>query len=295
MPTPNFFIIGNPKCGTTSLATWLSSNDDIFMSSDKEPHFYATDMHDRSYRSRDEYDALFAGRAEAAIGEASVWYAISDTAVRNILEESPNARFIYCLRNPVDMAWALHNQMIQVGNEDILDFQNAWELRLKRRGGQSVPKKCLDARKLDYERSCCHGGILGNLCELIPEKNLHIIFLEDMAKDPSLVVRGVEKFLGVPFSDMEVFPVENEAFQRKSPALSRLIKAIGRLKGKIIKRRMNLGILSRIDLANRTVSRRPKMPSDIRSMLISSFKYDIAKLEKLTGRDLSYWMVINDE
>jgi hypothetical protein len=36
---PNFFIIGAPKCGTTSFWTWLSSHPNIFVTPEKEPHF----------------------------------------------------------------------------------------------------------------------------------------------------------------------------------------------------------------------------------------------------------------
>jgi len=31
MNKPNFFILGAPKCGTTSLAGWLSERPNIFM------------------------------------------------------------------------------------------------------------------------------------------------------------------------------------------------------------------------------------------------------------------------
>ena len=40
---PNFFILGAPKCGTTSMAKWLSEHPEIFMSKYKEPHYYNTD------------------------------------------------------------------------------------------------------------------------------------------------------------------------------------------------------------------------------------------------------------
>ena len=43
MKTPNFFILGAPKCGTTSLASWLSTHPNAYMSSQKEPFFFDTD------------------------------------------------------------------------------------------------------------------------------------------------------------------------------------------------------------------------------------------------------------
>lgn len=41
---PNFFIIGAPKCGTTSLAHYLGEHPDIFMSYPKEPFYFCPDV-----------------------------------------------------------------------------------------------------------------------------------------------------------------------------------------------------------------------------------------------------------
>ena len=91
---PNFFIIGAPKCGTTSLATWLSGHPNVFMSAVKEPHFFNTD--DRRFISTLEaYENLFraASSDHCAVGEASVWYLSSTEAVRNILALSTGRAF----------------------------------------------------------------------------------------------------------------------------------------------------------------------------------------------------------
>lgn len=44
MKRPNFFIIGAPRCETTSLYMWLREHPNIHMSPVKEPHFYSTDL-----------------------------------------------------------------------------------------------------------------------------------------------------------------------------------------------------------------------------------------------------------
>jgi Sulfotransferase family len=70
MIKPNFFILGAPKCGTTSLAVWLSEHPHIYMPQ-KEPHFFNTD-HRRFLNSRVGYERLFAGANERhrVVGEA---------------------------------------------------------------------------------------------------------------------------------------------------------------------------------------------------------------------------------
>ena len=56
---PSFFIIGAPKCGTTSLADWLRDHNNIFMSDPKEPHFFNTDSNHHSVFSLNQYQSLF--------------------------------------------------------------------------------------------------------------------------------------------------------------------------------------------------------------------------------------------
>jgi hypothetical protein len=44
MPLTNLFIVGAPKCGTTTLHDLLNSQENIEMSAVKEPHFFSEDL-----------------------------------------------------------------------------------------------------------------------------------------------------------------------------------------------------------------------------------------------------------
>lgn len=41
---PDFFVAGASKCGTTALFEYLSSHPHVYMSRDKEPKFFCTDL-----------------------------------------------------------------------------------------------------------------------------------------------------------------------------------------------------------------------------------------------------------
>ncbi|MEQ9022777.1 MAG: sulfotransferase, partial [Pseudomonadales bacterium] len=112
--TPNLFILGAPKCGTTTLAAWLAKHPKIYFSPEKEPHYFYS-PYDR-VMSDEAYAKLFAEAPEDAkyLAEASVWYLFGGVAVPQILEVSPESRFIVCLRNPVQMAPSLHAQTLYV-------------------------------------------------------------------------------------------------------------------------------------------------------------------------------------
>src|SRR5580658_9442879 len=146
---PNFFIIGAPKSGTTSLYHYLDQHPQVFMSAVKEPCYFASEVRVENFSqeyqkhvaanltgpagqressntgkrfsgltvSWDDYLALFDGATgEIAIGEASVCYLWSATAARNILSRIPDARIIAVLRHPADRAWSQYLQGVADGH-----------------------------------------------------------------------------------------------------------------------------------------------------------------------------------
>ena len=76
---PNFFIVGAPKCGITSMWAYLRQHPDIFMPKLKEPQYFSTDIILRFKKDRvtdiETYLKLFSKvRNEKMIGEASPTY-----------------------------------------------------------------------------------------------------------------------------------------------------------------------------------------------------------------------------
>ena len=57
---PDFFIVGAPKCGTTSLYYYLRQHPQIFMPDYKEPHYFGKDLNKRSDKFiNNELDSSF--------------------------------------------------------------------------------------------------------------------------------------------------------------------------------------------------------------------------------------------
>jgi len=55
---PNLFIVGAPKCGTSSLFDWLIQHPDVRGSSIKEPFFFTDTTHPLSRRPNFANDGL---------------------------------------------------------------------------------------------------------------------------------------------------------------------------------------------------------------------------------------------
>src|ERR1043166_4244119 len=133
MRRPDFFIVGAPKSGTTAMHTYLAQHPEVFLAR-KEVHFFGSDLDlQNDIRDLSTYLELFAAATnELRVGESSVWYLYSRDAAKEIKQFSAASRIIIQLRNPVDMIYSLHSQLLYSGAEDIADFESA--LRAEERG-----------------------------------------------------------------------------------------------------------------------------------------------------------------
>lgn len=290
MKRPNFFILGAPKCGTTSLAAWLAEHPNVFMSPAKEPHYFNTD-HKRSIVAQSSYEALFqaAGDAHTAIGEASVWYLYSRDAVKNIEKYASDARYIVMLRNPIEMAPSLHEELVFTGDEKESDFAAAWELQEERRSGRKLPTLCWEPQRLFYGDVCRLGAQLERLVAEVGSDRTLFVVLDDVQKNAREQYSRVLDFLHLPNDQRQCFPVHNTAKARRWPILTYPANLIGEVKLKLGITR-GLGIWRHIDAANRIDRGRPVLAAQVKDKLKRYFAADIALLETILRRDLRHWL-----
>lgn len=284
---PNFFILGAPKCGTTSLAAWLGRHPEVFFSPVKEPYFFNTDHYRSNRITEAEYRRLFdgVGSRHRAIGEGTVWYLLSRDAVPNI-ERIGRPRYIVCLRNPVDMAVSLFHEMRFNGSEPAPTLEAAWREQERRRQGP-CHLNGTDISHLQYGKVCRLGEQLDRLYELVGRERVHVVFLDDLRSDPSQEFRKVLAFLGLETTDVQ-YNHENPAKARRSFILQRSMRTLGYIKGRLGLKR-SFGILPRLSRYNH-VQRAYTAPSDeMRRRLRAYFQDDVSLLAQLTGRDLSGW------
>lgn len=183
MTLPNFLVIGAPKAGTTSLYDYLRVHPEIFMPAMKEPRFfcYRGQAHWFDYPAATvaEYEALFDGVAgEKAIGESTaVYFEFEDTA-RRVHEVIPDARFIACLREPVQRAFSIYHMNL-------------------RNQGRNKGKAFLKALATDEALRKKYYDGLKPFYDLFPRDRMKIILFEKLAQDTAATVRSLFKFLGV--------------------------------------------------------------------------------------------------
>ncbi len=148
--TPDFFIAGHQKCGTTALYMMLSQHPEIFMPDVKEPWFFGRELRSRfakpSTRGRpntlEDYLELFADAApDQVAGEASPQTIRSLSAAREIAALRPDAKIVVLLREPAAFLRSLHLQLVVTNIEDEPDFGKALALERLRRSGERIPTR----------------------------------------------------------------------------------------------------------------------------------------------------------
>jgi hypothetical protein len=290
MVKPNFFIIGAPKCATTSMAAWLAEHPRIFMSPKKEPHYFNTD--DRQEVSTLEaYESLFrgAGQQHLSIGEASVWYLSSAVAVENILRFQPEAKFIVMVRNPVEMAPALHAEMVLSGHENVRDFSTAWMLQEARRRGSSLPALSWATRRLLYGEVCCLGAQLAQLLLNVERERVLVVVLDDIRANVKREYLRVLDFLQVPDDGRSDFPIYNTARRAKWPRATRALFIVTQLKRRAgIPFRTNL--FANVRRVNEVPDPRCPVPVELVGSLKSFFREDVSLLSSILQRSFGHWI-----
>jgi len=224
MKKPNFFIIGAPKSGTTALAQYLSEHPAIFFSRDKEPHFFNTDWEHRGVTDFDQYLRLFedASSHHIAVGEGSTTYLASAVAVPNILKFNPSARFIVMVRNPIEMAPALHTEELYQFREYVLSFREAWHRQKERYRSRKLPAFTKDRRVYNYGDRCNIGSQIERLISVVGRHRVKLILFDDFVQNTRRAYLEVLLFLGVPSDQRKSFPKVNA---RKMPR-SRVVDSI---------------------------------------------------------------------
>lgn len=122
---PNFFIVGAPKAGTTSLYSYLNKHPEVYMPlTIKEPDYFSHEeilKQDLYYNtthitSKAQYEALFSGvGTQKAVGEASVSYLFYPGAAKKIHDFNPSAKIIIILRDPVERAYSHYLMDFRLG------------------------------------------------------------------------------------------------------------------------------------------------------------------------------------
>lgn len=298
--SPDFFIIGAPKSGTTALATYLSAHPGVLFSKSKEPNFFSRDLDFfRFTGSHEEYMAeYFPGEHDTLLlGEGTPFYMYSEEAVPGILAKNPTARFIVMLRNPVEQVVSMHAQRLLNSHEDQEDFGTAWRLQSERRAGRRVPVGCRDPKILLYRDIADYPRQLTRLFQHAERSQVKVILFDEFSEATDDVYRDVLQFLGLPDEGKQQFEVVGQRQAIRNPLLARVLsnppKILLELAGRL-KRALgleHLGVIGKLRAMNTDSTPEPApLDADLVAELEGIFREDTLELQEMLGLDLSDWL-----
>jgi hypothetical protein len=315
MREPNFFIVGAPKAGTTSLYHYLDQHPDIYMSPMKEPCYFSYEVRPENFEisrqaearrvvadvreyihgpmSERRYDGivsewsdyvrLFAGATtEQAIGEASASYLWSQTAAREIASRMPEARIIMVLRAPPERAFS---QYLQCVSDGILTqpFRSYVRASLRHSGeglGLHAPFLEMGFYAEQVQRYLDH----------FPREQIGIWFYEETKTRPREFMRELLEFLQV---DSTFTPDTSKRYHE--PQITRMVKPSRVLRQvglwQMCKRLTPAPIKSFVRNAVYRPTGSVKLESQDRALMLDFYRADIHRLEGILNRDLSAWLV----
>jgi len=286
----DFFIAGAPKCGTSSLAHYLSQHPQVCFSTPKEPGYFAFNHPEsRLAETEKEYRKSFtcSKKYKQLKGEGSTIYLYSEEAFKKIRAHNENAKIVLLLRNPIDLAYSLFLQLRHTEDEKEIEFARAWNQFSERKN------KASDKSLLLYKDVVSLGSQVKELLSIIPRDQVFIGFLEDFKENPANTYKEILGFLHLQDDNREEFEVINSSGDHRNIFMKHLFLFV--TKNRMLYR-LAISIVRILKIPNWLINSLHKspnqktkkmLPSDLRKGIALELENEVKILIGLMNRDLS--------
>ena len=289
-PRPNFLVVGAAKAGTTSLHDYLGQHPEIFMSANKEPHYFVRDY---GVEKLEDYLALFKGaEGKKAIGESSTLYLFCEESPEWIKSELGPIKIIVVLRNPARRAFSLYGWMVREGYEDATTFDEALQREQARLSDANFRGTCPQFY-VDYLyfTSGLYAAQVRRYLEVFGRRNVRIFLFEDFVKAPVGTCREIFEFLNVQTNFIPNTGHFNEGRMPRSIPLQFWLR--NRCHRLPFPRAWRQKLVSQLMELNLRRGPAPQADPVVQRTLIDRYRDNLRQLEGLIERDLSKWYNLN--
>lgn len=202
------FIIGAPKCGTTSMAYWLDQHPDICVSRPKESKFFTSEYAPWEYESNYLRNYFRHYEGEKILVDANPMLMLPPFVPERIAKHCSitETRFVAMVREPIERMfshWMMDVNMVPgrahktfertvEKNLEVFDrrnFEFEGELPFNRHGG------LMTLAQVEYG---LYYDQIKRYMDIFGEENVLVVPLSDLDPDPSMTFDLVCNFFGVP-------------------------------------------------------------------------------------------------
>jgi hypothetical protein len=318
------FIVGAPRCGTTTMARMLQAHPQIAFPFVKEPHFFS--QHDLRglaepelrKRVEDDYlDHFFSevGPDRTTGADGSVSYLYAPEQLAPLLKLWPNSRFVVGVRDPFSLLPSLHKRLLFTGDESLSRFEDAWAAVPDRAAGRRIPWSTIDPRWLRYDEAARFATYVERLFEAVGKDRCLVMVFDDLVQDSAAQHRRLIEFSGLPEVPSPEIKPERAGKAIRYPWLQQLLRrpprallpyfASTRYRGRFKKGLWNsegektgstkpLSIRKRLLRWNKIGDEKRPIPIDVQRAIQAHYQEEVDRLGHLIGRDLSHWLKITD-
>ena len=291
LPRPNIFVVGDAKCGTTTLHRMLALTEGVGTARTREElHFFsAPELVQKVAGPGDERIPQAIVQDEAAylaefahlppgirrIADVSPSYLQEPAAAARLHAFAPDARIVILLREPAAKIFSQYVHLWAEGRET-LPFEPAFEQSLERRqAGFST--------MFDYEAGGRYAAAVERYFGVFGRDRVQVMLFEEMFGADDTARRQLERFLEVRFPEGPP-PRMNVSGKVRSPFLAKALGNDALRNG--VKRLFPLPLRTRLGQAIRSSvpTERPELGPDTAAALRRRYRDDTARLEEILGR-----------
>jgi len=281
---PNFFIVGAPRAGTSSLYEYLLRTPGVYMSRIKEINYFCPNSIPDNFpippiRNRKKYLELFRNvNDEKAIGDSSPSYLRDPETPQLIHKIIPNAQIIISLRNPVEQIFSNHLMNTSLG----------WDnFSLRERIQENLSRKKLQGY-IDIVPAAVYSESVKRYLDTFGSNQVKIIIFEEFVKDTIGKLKEVLKFLNVNSNVPEITEKTFNPYSKPRGRIAQSVITSGtvrKISNRIISPSLRVKVKENILLKK---TKKPKLSKEDKKFLQQLFHDDIKKLEKIMCRALPW-------
>tara|TARA_X000000368_G_C23019350_1_gene707260 strand:+ start:332 stop:1213 length:882 start_codon:yes stop_codon:yes gene_type:complete len=284
----DFFIVGAPKAGTTSLYHYLNEHPEVRMSSQKEPDYFS----DKAIQEKgmyygknrintlDKYESLFTQEKGVIYGESSVSYLFYENVAEDIKRYNPDAKIIIILRNPIDRAFSHYLMDYRLGLVSD-SFEDIIYKRSKHKSAYLFYQQYIEVSQYSNQ--------IQRYLHVFSKDNLLLIDYENFKKDVAGCVDIVYSFLNISAEFAADVNTKHNTFTMPRNKGIRFIYSFTFLR-KILAFIFPDSLVKSIRGFLFKDDKKPKLLKETRSYLKQFFSDDIRLLGDILDKDYSKWI-----
>jgi hypothetical protein len=290
----DLIVIGSAKAGTSTIHTLLESHPSVCMSRPKETMFFADET--QFVKGREWYhDRYFKNyKGQPLLGESTPAYSDRDNhpgVPERVKSANPASKLIFCIRHPlrkVESTWAM------LTNVEQTSCTNDWLSHLRCKALEGFPSFIADESINRYLVSLCsYAYQLDAWHEHFLPQQLHVVFLEDLAKNYLLEVAKICTFIGVDKQPLitQKPNVRNSLRSRRS--LRSFVPSLVRLGLHQVLPRNARAYLRTTPLFSsppKPELLQPEWPPELRSLFVSHICDDIKRFLQIQGKPDDFYV-----